>query len=144
MTGFLEGEAEISSINYTRVSRGGGVSILFKKSVMSLKEYRFNHHGHELVAASGKIPGNNRPILVVGIYIKPSITAEKKSSLIDSVNSLLSKFKTENANPFICLGGDFNRYPAARISLEHSEVKLLDSPQPELTPAWMSPSQTSK
>ena len=71
---------------------------------------------------------NTRPFFVLAIYIKPSLTKRKKDELIQVTVNAISKIKTEHANSYICIAGDFNRTPTNELEDLFHDIKLADSP----------------
>ena len=98
----------IGMIARNRRSRGGGIAILYKEGLIKLSEHRFRRENNELVAASGKINGLQRPVFIFALYIKPSLPAHKKKQMLESVVDAVLEIETKHQNPIICIGGDFN------------------------------------
>lgn len=78
MVDILENGHGIKIIRRNRKSRGGGVAILHKPSVIDLKEYRFKRKSHELAAAKGFLARNKWLFYIFAISVKPSMSALKK------------------------------------------------------------------
>ena len=55
---------------------GGGVSIVYKKDKIRLKEHKIYRANYEIVAATGKIPNNSRQFYIIGIYLSPRLKAK--------------------------------------------------------------------
>ena len=68
---------------------GGGAAILYKKNKISLKPYPFRREGCELVAAKGRISGDNRPLYVIAAYLPPSMKKKLYEKYCQALRSLL-------------------------------------------------------
>lgn len=50
---------------------GGGICIIYRRSLINFKQYTFAREGCELVVAKGKLKGDTRSLFVLGTYIPP-------------------------------------------------------------------------
>ena len=124
----LELGENISIIHKNRGSRGGGVAILFDKSKCRLGEYKITGNPAEVVAAVGKFNGDTRKVLVMSVYLPQKIKAERLQATLEAIELTISRVKSENTDPYIFIGGDFNGLdfnPAIRAFPDMAEV---DSP----------------
>ena len=125
---YLTNGNKIEFLHKGRGSRGGGLAILSRKSKIVLREYKTKTKGHEILIARGKIQNNSRPLFIIAAYIKPSLTKRKKEELISLVVEAITKIKSENPNPYICIAGDFNRTPTSEIEDLFHDINLADTP----------------
>ena len=93
----------LDSIYRSRGARGGRLAILSRRSKVQLKEYKIKTKSHKVLAARGKIQNNSRPIYLLAVYIKPSLSKKKKDDLIEVVIDAVAKIKSESKNPYICI-----------------------------------------
>ena len=114
------------------------MAILYKKHRIKMEEYRIRTGGAELVAARGKIPNNSNPFFAIAAYIAPSLPTKKKKTALDMIVEAITKIKTDNRNPYICVGGDFNRLDTSEITALFPDILREDSPHPhpEEMSAW--------
>ena len=78
---------------------GGGVSIIFKKRKILLKEYPITRGRHEIVATKGKIQDNSRPIYIIAVYISTKLRAAGRQEVLALLSTAIMKIKTESRNP---------------------------------------------
>ena len=58
----------------------GGVAVIYKESVMTLKKVKLhNPHKFEVILTSGRIKGCARPIAVIACYVLPNYRVGQKS-----------------------------------------------------------------
>ena len=110
-----------------RRNRGGGVSIIFKKSRVSLKQFNVKRAGHEIVVASGKFINNTRQLFVIGVYISTRLTVKEVSKFINTVVEIITKIKSEARDPYIVIGGDFNSADPEQILEHFPDLQLASS-----------------
>ena len=89
---------------------GGGVAIVYDPSKIHLKPYKIKKSNHEIVAAFGKLPNIKRKILIICAYIPPKARASSSRSVLNMIRETIANAKKNSDNPFIVLGGDFNRH----------------------------------
>ena len=109
----IHGEHGLSMINKMRKKNGrnnpgGGVSIVFDKTKIKLKEHKVTRGRLEIVAATGKFPNNTRPFYIIGVYISTRLRANSFHDLLSCLSDIILKIKTEVSSPYIVLAGDFN------------------------------------
>ena len=92
-----------------RANPGGGVGIVFDKQRVTLKEYPIKRGRFEIVAASGKIKNNSRPLYVIAVYLSTKLRASSYHACLSLVSDAILKIKNESSSPYIILAGDFNR-----------------------------------
>ena len=104
----------IKAVNYCRKrngrsNHGGGVSILYKESKVKISEYKLKRKGHEMVVVKAKLLNNTRPMFIIGVYVSTRLNSKAVKEILSMVNDAIHKIKSENANPYILIAGDFNR-----------------------------------
>ena len=107
--------------------RGGGVAVCFRPDRIQFSKAKIPPTKHEIYAAIGRRTGQRRKILVVVIYIPPFYNAEQNRSLYRKLNKTLFVLKDRYENPYVILGGDFNRRDARAATLEHPELKIVST-----------------
>ena len=71
----------------------GGVAIMFKKDLLSLKEYQLRKSEYEVVAVVGKLPNVKRRLLIISIYAPPNLKPRQRDGLINYVADAVDKGK---------------------------------------------------
>ena len=92
-----------------RRTSGGGVAIIYNKTVCSLRERKIARNKYELVCAKGRINDMERNIVVVGVYIEPKMTAARLADLLLLLEDLVLQEKAAATNPYFIVAGDVNR-----------------------------------
>ena len=111
-----------------KTNPGGGVSIVFNKNRVSFSEYNIRRKKYELVCAKGRITNNTRPLFVLGIYIPPKMKAGAFAECMELVPEAILKIKAETKNPYIVLGGDFNRRNMETALDDYHDIAVLPTP----------------
>ena len=83
---------------------GGGTSIAYRKSKMSLKTFPVRRNGFELTVAKGRFIDNKRPTFLVSVYIPPGLRRAKFDSFLDTLRECLNKIKLDERSPLIIMG----------------------------------------
>ena len=105
----------IKMVNFCRkrkgkMNSGGGVSILYREGRAKVSEYKMKRRGHEVVIVRAKLANNTRPMYIIGTYLSKRLSGAKGAELLTLINEGIHKIKSENANPYIIVAGDFNRW----------------------------------
>ena len=92
----LKAEHGIVLLNRMRVKKGnnnpgGGISIAYRSSKISLKEYPIKRGPYELICAKGKLPDNTRPVFVIGAYLPPKLKAQQTRECLDMISKVILK-----------------------------------------------------
>ena len=82
---------------------GGGVSLVFRKSTIGLKEYKIKRKDHEIVCARGKLHNNTRPFFVIGVYISTKYKASQYHECLSLISDAVLKIKTEVKEAYIMI-----------------------------------------
>ena len=122
---------KIQMIQRPRGKRGGGIAILSRKSKITITEYKIKTSGHEILVTKGKIQNNSRPMFIIAVYIKPSLTRDKKNHYMRTLTDIVTKIKTDHKSPYICVAGDFNRMQTNELTDLFHDINEADSPQQE-------------
>ena len=120
----------IKMVNFCRkrkgkVNSGGGVSILYRESRTRVSEYKMKRRGHEVVIIRAKLANNTRPLYVIGAYLSTRLSAAKGAELLALINEGIHKIKSENANPYIIVAGDFNRWGVEKSYEDFEDLERL-------------------
>ena len=110
-----------------RSNPGGGISIAFRKSRVSLKEFRFKRKQYELLCAHGKIVNNSRPIYIFGVYISPGSKAANYHECLELLSDAILKVKTSVREAYIVVGGDLNRRDIHEAIGDYANIHVLTS-----------------
>ena len=107
--------------------RGGGVGIVFNTDEIQLSRAKIPPNKHEILAAIGRRAGQRRKIVIIAVYIPPGYTADRTRSLCTSVNDTIQAMKKKYTNPYILIGGDFNRRDARATTSDHRDLRIIDT-----------------
>ena len=104
----IESAENISLICKNRKTRGGGVCLAFDSNSAKLQKFPLATSNFEVVCGVGKIGGFSRKIAILVAYLPPKYKASEVEGLCDYLADCLEKIKRDMADPYICVGGDFN------------------------------------
>ena len=105
--------------------RGGGIAICFDRRKISLSKAKIPPSKHEVFAAIGRRKGQRRKILFIVIYVPPWYNADQNRSFYNYVNDALLALTSKYDDPYIMVGGDFNRRDFKEATRDHPSVKLI-------------------
>ena len=105
---------------------GGGVAILFRKSLITLKELRFKRSGFEIVAATGKLRNSKNTVVVISTYFPPSLSKDRTELQLGCIMDCIETAKIRFTNPLVCVGGDFNRVDPSAALCAAPDMKMID------------------
>ena len=94
---------------------GGGIAIVYNKSMCNFKEVRQNRAGFELVCAQGRVDGINRHILIIGGYIEPRSRVAQVDEMKTEITDIILKVKAQKKDPLVVIGGDWNKRDIAQL-----------------------------
>ena len=80
---------------------------------------------HEIYAAVGRRTGQRRKVVAIVAYIPPHYNSQQNKSFYDAVNDSLMGLKTKYNNPYMIVGGDFNRQDIYEATREYPEIKTV-------------------
>ena len=82
----------------------------------------------EVVAATGRRKGQRRKILIIAVYIPPWYAAERSRKCLRYVNDCLLLLTTRYDDPYIFIGGDYNRRDARMAAADFPHIKIVNTP----------------
>ena len=101
--------ANLSFIRRDRGSRGGGVAVCYDPTKIRLSKLTIdNDTDKEIVCAVGNCCLTKRKIVILAVYLPPSMQASQLSAALETVVEYINKAKTKFPDPIVFLGGDFN------------------------------------
>ena len=112
----------------TNANPGGGISIIYKKSMLELKPVPVNVKGQEICLAEGKLRGQSRPIYIVGCYLSTRLTKTEAKKYINVLSDVVGELETKKPNAEIIVAGDFNRADLDPMLDLHPRLKLVRTP----------------
>ena len=126
----LHGEHGLSTIDRMRKKNGqsnpgGGVSTVYNKNKIKLKEHKIARGRFELVAATGKIPNNTRPFYIIGAYLSTRLRAKSYHEFMSCLSYIILRIKTDVTNPYIVIAGDFNRRKLAEAIGDYPDITTV-------------------
>ena len=80
-----------------------------------------------MYAAIGRRAGQRRKVVVIVIYVPPYYNADQNKSLFKYVNDAIQALKNKYDDPYVFVGGDFNRRNFKLATSEHPEIKEINS-----------------
>ena len=105
--------------------RGGGVAICFNKDKLQMTKAKIPPSKHEVYTAVGRRVGQRRKVVALVVYIPPWYNFQQNQSLFDYVNDAILALKSKYENPYLIVGGDFNRRSFAAATAEAPEIKPI-------------------
>ena len=106
---------------------GGGVSIIFDRTRVNLKNFPTRKNSHEVVAATGKIPNVHRRLCIICAYVPPNISVRAFKNVASDISMIIEKMKQAFRDPLIFLGGDFNRRDLALVVDMFNDIRILET-----------------
>ena len=103
---------------------GGGTAIIFDPRRISLKEYKLKKSTQEIVAAYGKLPNIKRKIFIISAYIPPKARAGSYAAAAKLIRDAILNVKKTSDNPYVLLGGDFNRHKFKSITDAVADLEI--------------------
>ena len=113
---------------------GGGVAIVHKPSRIKIVQYPITNKGHEILCVKGRLPNNTRPIFIFAVYVPPKIKSDKCKELMECISEAVLKIKTLSRNPYIVIGGDFNRRGLDDAIGDYADLRILQTDATRLSP----------
>ena len=105
--------------------RGGGVAVCFDKSRIAMSRIRLPHSKYEIVGAIGRRTGQRRKVAALVVYLPPSMKAEQVKRCLKDVNDAIVHVKQKYCDPYIFVGGDFNKKDIRVALADHTDVKTV-------------------
>ena len=91
----------------------GGVAVIWKESVCSLKQVDLkvpNPQEFEVLVAAGSLHGHTRKLVVVACYIPPNYSKKKGNDALEYVSDTVVELKRRFKDPYLLIAGDFNQW----------------------------------
>ena len=107
--------------------RGGGVAVCYRSDTVNFVKAKIPPSKHEVYAAVGRRVGQRRKVVVLVVYLPPYYNAEQNRSLLRYINDAVQALKSKYDDPYIFVGGDFNRRIFRQAVIDHPELKEVDT-----------------
>ena len=78
---------------------GGGLVIIYNKSMCNFKEIKLAKADFELVCAQGQVNGINRHILLIGGYIEPRMRVAQVEQMREAITDTILRVKSAKRTP---------------------------------------------
>ena len=78
-----------------------------------------------MIAAQGKIPNNTRPFYIIAAYISTRLKADEYHDLLEALCQIILKIKSSATNPYVILGGDFNRTDIGEVIDDYGDMQVV-------------------
>ena len=123
----LEDKYEIECIRKDRKLRPtglghGGVLIFFDKATCNMKKFPLNalkrpeKRDFEILACRGRLKGVKREVVLFSVYLPPGIQGKKLTEILETLTDAISESIAKADNPWLVIGGDFNRYDTSYVT----------------------------
>ena len=107
--------------------RGGGVAICYNKELISMARIRLPPMKNELVGAIGRRVGQRRKVAALAVYLPPALKADQVKKCLSEVNDAVIHIKNKYNDPYIIVGGDFNKTDIKRALADHSDIAQIST-----------------
>ena len=108
--------------------RGGGVGILFDRTKIDLRTVKTVRSDFEVLAAIGRRVGQRCKVLVVVVYVPPSYDSETSEECLKYINNTLIQLRGRYNDPFVIVGGDFNKRDIKKATQDFPDIKPVHTP----------------
>lgn len=109
-------------------SKGGGVAIVWKNSMINFTKMSLNFGSYEVVAAKGKIEAANNSIYVFAVYYPPTMKADRVREMNEKVCIEIEKIKINDESAKIIIGGDMNNKDCTCFNEQFPDIFYVPSP----------------
>ena len=92
-----------------RRTAGGGITFVYNRNRMSMRELKVRKGKSEMLVAVGKILNVSRKLMVIGIYLSPKMKAEKRKEAMGCLRDAIATAKNDFRDPYIVIAGDTNK-----------------------------------
>ena len=131
----MEDKNEIACVRKDRKTspRGlahGGVGLFFDKAKCDFKKLPLNAlsgvdaREYEILAVRGRLKGVRREIVVFTCYLPPNINKDTIEAIMETLTDSIGEAKAKTENPWIVIGGDWNRYNTNAIPQMFPDLQL--------------------
>ena len=107
--------------------RGGGVAVCFNTNKIELTKAKIPPCKHEIYAAVGRRAGQRRKVVVLIAYVPPSYNAQQNKSFYKSMNDAMMTLKNKYNDPYVIIGGDFNRRSIYEATREYPDIRPIST-----------------
>ena len=107
---------------------GGGVAILFDPQKVNLRQYTLKKSNHEIIVATGRLTSVKRKIVLIYAYIPPGATVRTGKAFLRTITDVIDNVKKKLKNPFVLVGGDFNRIKIHQALEQYHDIEILHTP----------------
>ena len=107
----MEVGENIAVVRRDRLSgRGGGVAIAYDINKIKLQCYPLVDCpiGGEVIAAAGPIIKNGKKVLVVSVYLPPSLKKDYVTTIAECISNTIANAKIQHPEITVILAGDMN------------------------------------
>ena len=106
---------------------GGGIALVYDSSKMALNELKIAAGRLDIVCGVGKLMGNPRKVAVIGLYIPPRTRAPTENLILQKIQDVILRTKTDFKDPIIIIAGDTNRRCIRPATDEFPEIVVADT-----------------
>ena len=103
---------------------GGGIAIVYNKGLLAVQELKIRRGRSEIVCAAGKLPGQARRVVIIGIYLPPRLKAEKRKEALGCLRDAIAKAKIKYKDPYIVIAGDTNKMSISDGIEDYPDIKM--------------------
>ena len=103
---------------------GGGVALVYDKKCLKMNELLIRKGRSEIICASAKVPGLSRRLVVIGIYLPPSIRAEKRKKKMGCIRDAIAHAKGEFRDPIKIVTGDTNKMALTEATEDYPDIVI--------------------
>ena len=114
-------------IRRDREGTGGGVAIVYRTGDVEMRKIKIDSE-FEIVAALGRRTGQRRKIVVMVVYVPPSLDAKDSDRAMEEISNLVGTLKRKYNSPYFVIGGDFNKRPIEKELKLYPDLKLENTP----------------
>lgn len=105
----------------------GGVAIVYKCSKIKFKEFRLPGNDFEIVCGIGTLAFHVQKVIALSIYIPPQYSAAESRRCLEFIEDSIIKLKGQFKDPYILIGGDFNKRDIDGALANFPDLSLVSS-----------------
>ena len=100
----------------------GGVALFYDKHSCTFKKFPLTalrgqeKQDYEILACKGRLKGVKREIVAFSVYLPPGIPNKKLTEIMETLTDAISESVAKANDPWLVVGGDFNRYDTSNIT----------------------------
>ena len=107
---------------------GGGVAIVHRKSRISVTRCKMPQSRFEIMATIGRRAGQRRKVLAIVAYVPPDYNADDNRAFLSYLCDTIMELKKKFDNPYIFIGGDFNRRDLGGAIKDYRDLRIIRTP----------------